>query len=174
VANAWIDEIEVTKLYLCLDGWSGRKAPEDWVHEYFNLVQRHKPSCEFAEVGVIRRAVEGLIRQQRFRRRAFGVIEWLPHIGDKSANARALQSLAQMGLVGLPNTEYGNYCLEQLMKFPAGKHDDAVDMLALVARAVDETHPMLTAPPAPKKKRRDRWDRAFERLDGGDDSWKTA
>ena len=173
IANVWIDEIEVTKMYLCLDGWSGRQAPEKWVHEYFNLVKRHKPQCEFAEVGVIRRATEGLLRQQRLRRRAIGSIQWMPHIGDKAANARALQAMCQMGLVGLPNTEYGDYCLEQLVKFPAAKHDDVVDMLALIARAIDEAHPMLSMPPAPPKKRRDRWDRAFERAEAGEYNWKT-
>ena len=166
------DDIEITKLFLCLDGWSGRKAPEAWIQEYFNLVKRHKPQCEFAEVGVIRRAVEGILRQQRLQRKAIGRIEWMPYIGDKSANARALQSLASMGLVGIANTEYGDYCLEQLIKFPAGKYDDAVDMLALFARVVDEAHPMLAMTVVPDKTR-DRWDKAFDN-DGNVDSWKVA
>ena len=160
VAKSLLEEVPVTKLYLCMDGWSGRKAPETWVQEYFNIQLRHKPLCEFAEVGVIRRATEGLIKSQRLARRASGTIEWISHIGDKSANARALQSLSQMGLVGIANTEYGDYCLEQLIKFPAGKYDDAVDMLALMGRAVDEAHPMLTLPgiPEEKKDRYGDWD----------------
>ena len=173
VARSTLDDIPVNKLYLCLDGWSGRKAPEKWVHEYFNLVKRHKPQCEFAEVGVIRRATEGLLRQQRLIRRATGRIEWMPPIGDKSANARALQSLAQMGLVGIANTDYGQHCLEQLVKFPAGKNDDAVDMLALIARAVDEAHPMITVPGIPVEKK-DRYDRAWDDDYGDGDNWKTA
>jgi phage terminase large subunit-like protein len=156
-AKSMLTEVSVTKLYLCLDGWSGRTAPEKWVHEYYNLVMRHKPLCEFAEVGVIRRATEGLLRQQRLTRRATGSIEWMPHVGDKSANARALQAMSQMGLVGIANTEYGDYCLEQLIKFPAGKYDDAVDMLALFGRAVDEAHPMITVPGIPEEKK-DRYD----------------
>ncbi len=172
VSKTLIDDVSATKIHLCLDGWSGRKAPEKWVHEYFNLVKRHKPQCEFAEVGVIRRATEGLLRQQRLARQAFGIIEWLPHIGDKSANARALQSLSQMGLVGIADTEYGNYVLDQLVKFPAGKYDDAVDMCSLIARAVDEAHPMLSVPKqlSPEK---DRYDRKFDDAET-EYSWKTA
>ena len=60
----------------------------------------------------------------------------------------------------------------KMRKFPAGKHDDAVDMLALIGRAVDEAHPMLTAPPPPKKKKRDKWDEAFERVEYEAESWK--
>ncbi len=166
-----IEGVEVTKLYLCLDGWSGRESPETWVHEYFNLVKRHKPLCEFAEVGVIRRATEGILRQQRLQRRANGVIEWLPHIGDKAANARALQTLSTMGLVGLPIGDYGDYLLEQLVKFPAGKYDDAVDMMALIARAIDEAHPMMVVAGTPKNKKKDRYD--FEE-DSDDFNWKVA
>ena len=167
-----IEDVEVTKLYLCMDGWSGRKDPQAWVHEYFNLVKRHKPLCEFAEVGVIRRATEGLLRQQRLLRKATGTMEWMPHIGDKAANARALQALSQMGLVGLPNTDYGDYCLDQLVKFPAGKHDDAVDMMALIARAIDEAHPRLNVPLSLDDGPKDRWDKAFD--DDDDINWKTA
>ena len=160
------------KLYLCMDGWSGRKAPENWIDEYFGLVLRHKPMCEFAEVGVIRRAVEGLMKRRRLERRAYGNMEWVSHIGDKSANARALQSMASMGLVGLPVGDYGDYVLEQLIKFPAGKHDDAVDMCALMARAIDEAHPMLTAVPQEEEKP-DRWEMAFDDEDD-EDNWKVA
>ena len=177
--NEWLkgdnSDIQVTKLYLCIDGWSGRKNPLDWVHEYFNLQKRHKPDCEFAEVGVIRRATEGILQRERANRRAWGRIEWMPHIGNKEANARALQSMAQMGFVSIANTEYGDYCLSQLVDFPTAKHDDVVDELALMARAVDEAWPMLPPPPAPpENKKRDRWDRAFERLDDGEHNWKTA
>jgi len=169
-AKTFIDQIPVTKLYLCLDGWSGRKAPEDWVDEYFNLVASHKPLCEFSEAGVIRRSIEGLLRQQRLIRRAFGNIEWMPHIGNKSANARALQKMSQMGLVGIANTDYGDYVLEELIKFPTGKHDDTVDMCALIGRAVDEAHPMLIVPEQLDDAVQDRYN--FD--DNPNDSWKVA
>lgn len=169
-AKSMLDDVPVTKIYLCLDGWSGRKAPEKWVHEYYNLQTRHKPLCEFAEVGIIRRAIEGLLRHQRLSRRASGQIEWISHIGDKSANARSLQSLSQMGLIGIANTEYGDYCIEQLIKFPTAKHDDAVDMVAMMARVVDEAHPMITLPGIPETARdRYHWDD-----DDSDNYWKSS
>ena len=178
-AKAYIEDtltgsqFDSTKLYMCIDGWSGQKAPENWIHEYFNLVKRHKPLCEFAEVGVIRRATEGILKQQRLARRALGILEWVPHIGDKAANARALQSLSQLGMVGIANNDYGDYCLEQLVKFPAGKHDDVPDMMALFARAVDEAHPMLTVPHVDKTKR-DRWNDNWNDDNAEDDNWKVA
>ena len=73
--------------------------------------------------------------------------------------------MASMGLVGLPTGDYGDYILEQLIKFPAGKHDDAVDMCAMMARAVDEAFPMFVDPPETDVPI-DRWDRAFGDSDG--------
>lgn len=165
------DQFDATKLYMCIDGWSGRKAPEAWIHEYFNLVKHHLPQTEFAEVGVIRRSIEGILKQQRLARRALGHIEWMPHIGDKSANARALQSLSELGMVGIANTEHGDYCLEQLIKFPTGKWDDVVDMMALFARAVYEAHPMIEIPGIPEEAK-DRYDKAWD--DNETDNWKVA
>lgn len=161
------NEVDAKKLYLCLDGWSGQKAPENWVHEYFDLQKKYNPNCEFAEVGVIRRATEGLLEAQRLQRKAYGVIEWLPHIGDKIANARALQALAQMGLVGIADSDYGQHVLDQLIAFPAGKFDDAVDMSALMGRAVHEAHPMLEPKPEPPKDL-DMWGREKKAV-----SWRT-
>jgi len=54
--------------------------------------------------------------------------------------------------------------------FPAAKYDDAVDMCALMARAIDQAHPALGVAAKPKVQR-DRWDRAFEADEG--DSWRT-
>ena len=156
-----------------MDGWRGQRAfdSEDggWLTRYFQLVQRNRPLCEFAEVGVIRRAIEGLLTRKRRETRAFGRIEWMPHIGDKMANARALQDLASMGQVGIANNDFGDAVLEELVKFPSGKHDDDVDMLSLMARAIAEAHPGIQKQVKPSKPR-DRWDAAFDEAESG--SWR--
>jgi len=168
------DDSGEMRLWLCCDGWRGQRTVDDgegggWITNYFGLVKRNKPMCEFAEVGVIRRAIEGLLRRKRRETGARGRIEWVSHIGDKQANARALQDLAELGQVGIANTPMGDEVLNQLLKFPAGKHDDDVDMCALFARVVDEAHPLVKAVPPPKQKR-DRWDKAFEEDEG--ESWR--
>ena len=163
----------LARIYGCVDGWRGQRAfdSEDggWLTRYFQLVQRNRPLCEFAEVGVIRRAIEGLLTRKRRETRAFGRIEWMPHIGDKMANARALQDLASMGQVGIANNDFGDAVLEELVKFPSGKHDDDVDMLSLMARAIAEAHPGIQKQVKPSKPR-DRWDAAFDEAESG--SWR--
>lgn len=139
----------ITKLYLGIAGWHGQEETGTWFDHYFDLTNAHKPLCEFAEVGVIRRAIEGFMTKERRNRKAWGKIEWVSHIGDKAANARALQGMSQMGLVGIANTPHGDWLMEQLMAFPAGKHDDGVDEAAMIARVIDEAHPAMAMPPPP-------------------------
>lgn len=164
------DDDGMPRLYLAKDSVAMQNAPERWMPEYFSMVKRHRPMCEFAEVGVIRRAIEGQLERYRRSTQSIGRIEWVSHIGDKTANARALQNMAAMGQVGLPNTEKGERLLEQLLKFPAGSHDDGVDMLAMMARVVDEAHPGFLAAPKPAEPV-DRWDKVFAE-DDEEESWR--
>lgn len=158
------------KVYACLDGWSGKTAPDVWIDEYVNLCLRHKPLTEFNEAGVIRRSIEGFLTRRRQERRCYGRTEWIPPIADKQARARALQGMASMGMVGLPNNEYGERVLTDLLKFPASADDHTVDMLTIFAQAIDQAHPAIVLPKEPEKPR-DRWDAAFDDDDTSD--WRT-
>lgn len=162
---------ESLKLYLLIDSWNGRTEPDSWIDEYLNLVGRHKPFAEFNEAGVIRRSIEGFLKRRRSTRRIFGRCEWVASIRDKSARARALQGMASMGQVGLPNNQAGDRALDQLLSFPTGTHDDCVDMLTLFARVIDEAHPAVQAAAQPKIIQ-SRYDRAFERQEHEADSWR--
>jgi len=82
--------------------------------------------------------------------------------------ARALQGMASMGKVHIPNCEWGDRLVEQLVSFPAGKHDDAVDALGLFAMAIESAHPAIERS-TPSKKDLDLW--GNHRQSG--DSWKT-
>ena len=66
--------------------------------------------------------------------------EWLPHIGDKAANARAFQALAASGKVWIPYTDWGDELLNQLVKFIPNTNfkDDTVDVCGLMGRVVDK------------------------------------
>ena len=158
------------KLYLGLDGWFGKQDPSQWIEEYVTLILRHRPQAEFGEGGVIQRAVEPFLNRRRLERKAHGRVEWLQSITDKQARASSLRAMASMGLVGLPDNDYGQRLLHQLLSFPAGKYDDAVDMLAMLPRALDMAHPALGKAPPPAVKI-GRWDRAFAKSDESEMCW---
>ena len=158
------------KLYLGIDGWFGQQDPSQWIEQYVNLVLRHRPIAEFGEGGVIQRAVEPFLNRRRLERKAHGRVEWLASILDKQARASSLRAMASMGLVGLPDNDYGERLLTQLLGFPAGKHDDAVDMLGMLPRALDMAHPAVGKAAAPAIKK-DRYDRAFEKQESSEAWW---
>jgi len=151
------------------DWWSGQESSDVWVNAMLDQIEKHSPLCSFGETGVIRRAVEPLFRMFGKQRRVYPRIEWITRKGDKAAIARALQGMAANGKVHIPRTEWGDRLIEQLVAFPAGKHDDAVDVLALFALAVQTANPSILVDISTKSNDTDAWGR-FKR--SGSDSWR--
>ena len=77
--------------------------------------------------------------------------------------------MAANGKVHIPKTEWGDRLVEQLVAFPAGKHDDAVDVLALLALAIQTVNPAILVDNTVVDKDTDAWGR-FKR--SGGDSWR--
>lgn len=153
-----------------VDWWYGQESTDTWIDKMLDQVRSQEPFASFGEVGVIRKAVEPFIKMRSKARQIYPRLEWISRTGDKPAMARAFQGMASMGKVHIPHGEWGDRLIEQLVGFPSGKHDDAVDVCALIGMAISQTHPAIipVAPDAPAK---DLWGR-FNR--GDDDSWKTA
>lgn len=123
-------------LYVAPDGawYSAQSSADKWIEALLDLAFEHSPDVFVSEKGVIKNSVEPFLEKRSHERRIYVATEWLPHIGDKTANARAFQARAASGKVYLPDTELGHRILNQLLAFPAGKHDDIVDVLGNVGR----------------------------------------
>lgn len=159
-------------LYLGLDGWYGQTSADKWIEALIDQYARHKPYASFAEMGVIRRSIEPFLVRRMRERKVYCRLEWLVTNADKSAMARPLQAMASMGRVKLPDNEYGHRLLNQLLSFPAGKFDDAVDMASLMARAIDQAHPAIAASINTAVQPKDSWSKVFDAPESK--SWRTA
>lgn len=155
-------------LYLAVDAWYGQTSADVWVDQICNQIIANKPFAFFGESGPIRRAIEPFLLKRMRERKAFCRVEWIASIADKPTRARALQSRAAMGKVFIPDTDYGHRLLAQLLAFPAGKHDDAVDMASLMALVIDQAHPAMV-PSVEAKRKQDDYEHEDE-----EDSWKVA
>lgn len=153
-----------------LDNWHGQTTSDVWIEKKLDLIDKYKPLAWFGEAGVIKKAVEPFLLRRMRERNTHCRIEWLPSITDKPTRARAIQSRAAMREVWLPDTEAGSRALDQLLRFPAGKHDDFVDTASLLGMAIDQAHPAIVPMPELRPKR-DRWDKLFENPTAN--SWKT-
>lgn len=154
---------------LGVDGWRGQTAANEWIERQIDQFARHKPLCFFGESGPIRRAVEPFLLRRMTERKVYCRMEWLVRGHDKATMARPLQAMAANRKVKIADTEYGNHLLTQLLQFPAGKLDDAVDMAALIGMAIADAHPAMKATVTAKQP-----------VDGysssrvSDDGWKVA
>lgn len=125
-----------------LDGWRGQTAADEWIERKLDLIERWKPFAWFGEAGVIQKAVGPMLIRRMRERKVFCRLEWVPSIHDKATRARGFQARASMGKVWFePGAD-----LTEFLQFPAGKHDDDVDVAGLIGRALDEAHPAILKP----------------------------
>lgn len=121
-----------------IDWWHGHTAADVWIEAQADLILKHKPMCWFGESGPIRRAIEPFLLRRLEERRAFCRIEWLPSTADKPTRCRPFQALAASGKVFVPQqASWKADVIGQLLRFPAGLHDDAVDVCSLLGRGLE-------------------------------------
>lgn len=124
-------------LYI-VDWWRKQASSEQWIEKQCDLILQYHPLTWFGESGVIKRAVEPFLKRRMNEKEALCRLEWLPSIADKVVRARAIQARCAMGKVFLPrNAIWKTDLLAQLMRFPAGKYDDGVDVMSLFGRGLE-------------------------------------
>ena len=116
------------------------------VEAILNLSERwYSPNLLMGfEDGQIWRAIEALLKKRMKERRIYPSIVVLKPITDKMARARPLQGRMQQGMVSFSlHGEWYDSCRMEMLRFPAGVHDDQVDSLAwMVQMAIGRQPPM--------------------------------
>jgi predicted phage terminase large subunit-like protein len=121
-----------------LDWWRGQTASDVWIEKQCDLIGQYSPLIWFGEAGPIRKAIEPFLKKRMQERNTLCRLEWLPSIADKVVRARSIQALGSMGKVYLPKSSHWKADLMgQLMRFPAGKYDDGVDVMSLIGRGLE-------------------------------------
>jgi predicted phage terminase large subunit-like protein len=101
------------------------------------------------EDGQIYRALNPLLLKRMSERRQYPVYEVLKPFTDKLARARPLQGRMQHGRVLFPaEASWYPQAKMELLRFPAGQHDDVVDALAWVVRTAMGKAPPTLEPEA--------------------------
>jgi len=126
-----------------IDWWTGQKEADVWIDAQLDLMAIHQPFCWFGESGVIKRAIAPFLGRRMQEREVYGRVEWITSIADKVTKARGFQGRAAAGKVHLPEGLVGDAILDQLLRFPTGKHDDKVDVFSIFCLALDQAHPAI-------------------------------
>lgn len=83
------------------------------------------------EDGQIYRALDSLLKKRMHEQRAYFSTRVLKPITDKLARARPLQGRMQQGRVSFDaSADWYDACRLELLRFPAGAHDDMVDAIS--------------------------------------------
>lgn len=88
------------------------------------------------EDGQIYRSIEALLKKRMRERSFYPSIVVLKPITDKLARAKALQGRMQQGMVSFVAAPWHDALKLEMLRFPAGQHDDQVDSLAWMAQMV--------------------------------------
>jgi predicted phage terminase large subunit-like protein len=106
------------------------------------------------EDGQIWKAISAVLLREMKARRLFFAIKLLTPITDKMARARPLQARMQQGLVVYnENASWYETVRNEMLRFPAGVHDDCVDSGAWLANLAVDRSP----PPKPRQQAAKSW-----------------
>lgn len=126
------------------------------VDAILNLAERWKgPNLQIGlEDGQIYRAIATLLQKRMRERKFYPSLTLLKPVTDKLARARSLQGRMQQRMVRFPpDADWYGEVRQELLRFPAGAHDDIVDSLAWCAQLAVGSEP----PRKPKVKEMKSW-----------------
>jgi len=141
-----------------LDVTAGRWDSFEIVEEMLRIARIWKPRLVGGEAGQIEMSLGPILNKRMRETRTFFSVERLKTgKRDKIARARPLQARLQQGMVLLPTgSEWATSLKSEMLRFPAGTHDDQVDSLAWCFQMLDRFASVVEPKPKPKKSWRDK------------------
>lgn len=121
-----------------LDWWRGQKSSLDWVEQLILMIKTHKPVTWFEEAGVIYKSMNPLIAKRQQETGAWCARKQIVRAKSKEMCAQSIRGRMQQGKVYFPYASWYADLKAEMLSFPAGKHDDQVDVMALIGMAIGE------------------------------------
>lgn len=121
-----------------IDMWRAQAESNIWIEHFINLCLKHEPLMWGEEQGQIMKSLNPFIEKEMVRRRCYTFRQQFTSMHDKTVRARAIQAYMAQKRVFILNREWTDDFILELLKFPTGKHDDAVDSFGLIGRMLDE------------------------------------
>jgi predicted phage terminase large subunit-like protein len=119
--------------------WSKQAETDKGTEAFIKIVRQWKPVKWWNEGGTLDKGLAPHIRKEMRRTRTFTVLEALPSLQDKGVKLQAFHSMVANGMVFFPLGEpWTERVIEQLIKFPGGRWDDAADVCGLIGRGLDQ------------------------------------
>lgn len=139
--NLYIDDI-----------WRAQTTSDIWVDVMLDMAAGHQPFLWGEEGGQIIKSLDPFIKRRMKERNIFFQRQQYTSTMDKGTRAQTIRGRMSQGKVLFRRHAMWRHEFEaELLGFPAGKHDDQVDMLSLFGRMLDKMYPPKTTPtPLPR------------------------
>jgi len=129
-----------------VDLWRGQASSDVWVDAFCDLVKKWRPLGWAEETGQIKASVGPYLTRAMQERKAYTVREQFPTRGDKATRAQSFRGMIASRGLRVPASAVWRSALEaEMLRFPAGVHDDQVDALGLIGQLLDKA--LAAAPP---------------------------
>lgn len=131
-----------------VDCWWERKTSDVVAEAMLELGSRWKPLAWWAERGHISKSIGPFLRRRMMEEGKYFALHEVVPVADKQTRAQAIQGRMAMGMVKFPAfAPWFGRAYQELVKFPAAKHDDFVDALAHIGRGLDRIVPASSVLP---------------------------
>lgn len=122
-----------------VDWWFGQKESDKVTTEFIRLLRRWKPRKWWTEGGTLDKGIGPFIRKEMRRNRTYVTVDTLPSLENKGVKLQAFHAMASAGAVHFPiKRPWAERVIDQLVKFPSGRFDDAADVCGLIGRGLDK------------------------------------
>jgi predicted phage terminase large subunit-like protein len=123
-----------------LDLWRDQTASDVWVESALDLMERWRPIMWAEENAQIEKGVGPFLTKRQMERRLFSCYrKQFSSALNKATKAQSIRGRMAMGKVYFPKrAPWATDLVSELLRFPAGKNDDQVDVLSLVGRMLDD------------------------------------
>jgi predicted phage terminase large subunit-like protein len=116
----------------------GRWSSLEIIEKMIEVQKQWSPALQGIESSMIEMSMEPMLIKTLQERRFFLPYEKLKHKGmDKVARAQAIRARVEQGRVWIPDERSAPWVaqfLDELVKFPGGKHDDQADAFAWIGQ----------------------------------------
>ena len=116
-----------------VDCWWRREQTDTVVDGMLELGGTYRPLVWWAERGHISKSIGPFLRRRQIETGKYFNLQEVVPVADKQTRAQAIQGRMSMGMVKWPAfAPWFARARQEVIKFPAAKHDDFVDALALL------------------------------------------
>jgi len=149
----WVAGLDGEGRLHLLDLYRKQAAADQWVDAFIGLVRIWKPVVWGEEDAMILKSVGPFLERALRRNNVWVNRKGFKPVNDKPTRARTLQAMMAQGKIAVSaDKPWLAEFVSEMMSFPAGKNDDMIDALAILAQLSQEL------PPPAKQTRADYYD----------------